>query len=146
MNVSMHNSTITGFHGGKSLQVSLRSQPGLTSPRPGAYFLHPPLKDPIFGMFAVLTPAGAQVDTGPTQVLIGLITASLAKGGAKATGITPQSGDSAAVATFLVNQNPGAFVLSNRNLQGKNSLLVITGFADLIEALRSGGGLAVQVR
>ena len=51
--------TITGNLAGKLIHFSARPGRGGGQPPPGNYDIHPPLNDPVYGMIAVMTPAGA---------------------------------------------------------------------------------------
>jgi hypothetical protein len=163
--------TITGLVGGRNLYCVTRTDGSL--PPPGNYWIAAPTDDPVFGMVAVMVPAAAQGD--PAASGFKVISPAVGGFGFKSSGgavsaqkivnygasafkvISPAAGayqveNPAAGAYQVENQAANAansadntFVLSARTIPGRNSIVVPSGFADLMDALLTAGGTTVTV-
>jgi hypothetical protein len=113
-------STVHTFVGGKIVHLQFR--PFRNGPTPGNYVLLPAIQDLIYGRIVLMVPRGA-------------VTGSLA---AKAY-LSGNPGSVSQKDGFPGISRGGSFVLSERPIPGMNTLVVTSGFADLIGALGSSG-------
>jgi hypothetical protein len=164
--------TITGNLAGKLIHFSARPGRAGGQPPPGEYDIHRPVNDPIYGWLALMTPS-AGLNAGQALALRGFKSfatkeketpvsmfqkvepamknclapaikqcyspkTNLADGGRFASGRL----------TFKDTKDPSSsqvFVLSSRPILGQNSLVVMIGHADLMDALQAAGGASVTV-
>jgi hypothetical protein len=159
--------TITGNLAGKLIHFSARPGPAGGQPPPGNYDIHPPVNDPIYGMVALMTPSGglkARHITGKLKIFtrpekdvpVSMFQkvepamkncvapamkycyspkTNMADGGRFASGANEAKDPSSSQ----------VFVLSSRPILGQNSLVVMIGHADLMDALQAAGGASVTV-
>jgi hypothetical protein len=114
------SSIISGIVGGKVLHWAMRlSQAGTNLPS-GEYHILPPQNDLIYGTIALVVPAEKWEAPGGRIAI-------------KHAARSPTVGTEA------------AFVLSDRPIRGRNSVIVQSGFADLMDALKVSGGATLQV-
>jgi hypothetical protein len=164
--------TITGNLGGKLIHFAARPGRAGGQPPPGNYDIHPPVNDPIYGMVAVMTPAGAAPGLSAASLNYGKVAGALSqKWGAPANkvvgAVSEKYGAPSGKLGFAASEKwapsdkagaPGwntvksgtpaggqVFVLANRPIMGQNSLVITLGFADLMDALGAAGGASVQV-
>ena len=154
-----------GNIGGKELHFTARPAKHGAHPPPGHYQIHAPTHDPIYGMVALMTPLGPQVAAGAKLVdkersadkfmpsydkfaPLGI------KDSPAAGKVAPPSYDwikaGKGMGAVGIKDRPGTyanhtFVLSSRPILGQNSLVVMVGFADLMDALHAAGGASVSV-
>jgi len=163
--------TITGLVGDRNLYCATRTDGSL--PPPGKYWIAAPTDDPVFGMVAVMVPAAAQ--GSPAASAFKVISPAVGtygfKSGSPAASaqkiISPAAGayqvenpaagayqvESKAAGGYQVedpaanaaNSADNTFVLSARTIPGRNSIVVSSGFADLMDALQAAGGTTVTV-
>jgi len=156
--------TITGSLGGKFLHCTMRPPQGGALPPAGDYEILPPVSDPVYGRLAVMASVGGSGATKDPDkgTVIGqkwfrkpdaakfwekpLATAVSGKVFQKplATAVSDRR------IAFKPDQTPGAagaqvFVLSDRPVLGRNSIVVGSGFADLMDALQTAGGARVTM-
>jgi hypothetical protein len=131
--------TIIGNIAGKALHVTMRLSQVGPAPPAGAYDIHPPVNDPIYGLIALMTPSTSSPGAAVTH------TTKMEGGGMTATEkvFRPQ-------ASFFIKQGGmtstgQVFVLSSRPILGQNSLVISHGFADLMDALTAAGGASVAL-
>jgi hypothetical protein len=150
-----------GNIGGKELHFTARPAKNGAHPPPGHYQIHPPTNDPIYGMVALMTPLGPQVPSGAKEFNADKFMPSHAKFAPVGVKDSPVAGKFAPPAydwikagkgkgAVGVKERPGTlanhtFVLSSRPILGQNSLVVMVGFADLMDALQAAGGASVTV-
>ena len=117
--------------------------------RPGAYTLHSPQKDPIYGVVVLMTPGAAAPGAASVSSLTGKRIHYANSPTTVAANVTLPSGSSAA--NYKINEGrPGAsqdatYVLSDKAIAGRNSIVVTHGFSDLISALQANGVIEVAV-
>jgi hypothetical protein len=161
--------TITGNLAGKLIHFSARPGRAGGQPPPGNYDIHPPVNDPIYGLVALMTPSGGpnagqaftakvfkvfatkeketpvsmfqKVEPAMKNCLAPAFKycyspkTNLADGGRFASGAKEAKDPSSSQ----------VFVLSSRPILGQNSLVVMIGHADLMDALQAAGGASVTV-
>jgi hypothetical protein len=165
--------TITGNLAGKLIHFSARPGQGGGQPPPGNYDIHPPVNDPIYGMVALMTPSGGpnagqaftakvfklfatkeketpasmfhKVEPAMKNCLAPAFKYCFAPKTNMADG-----GRFASVSWRTMKDTKSAlsspvFVLSSKPILGQNSLIVMVGHADLMDALQAAGGASVTV-
>jgi hypothetical protein len=149
--------TFVGNIGGKALHFTARPAQSGAQPPPGNYQIHRPMNDPIYGMVALMTPVGIQAGNAGKFVPGRDYTAPAFTYSAPAgAGYDPgfkvvfAPGYLQVVAPGRDYTAPAAiasaiFVLSSRPILGQNSLVIMVGFADLMDALTAEGGATVRV-
>jgi hypothetical protein len=126
---SMASGTINGNIGNKNIRIVVRPAQAGRGPTAGNYIINPPVNDPIYGMVAMMTPSTSSAQSpGATNMLKWKLTSPTAI----KTVTTAPKGTAEQV-----------FVLSSRPIPGQNSLVVSSGYADLMDALRAAGGASV---
>ena len=166
-------SILTGNLGGKSVNCAIRQVLG-GHLQPGTYHISVPIKDPIHGMTAQVTPvevrgydatrasmphlsSAVQVskvvvrgyDPVKKKEIVGTA-ASKSHLGDAALGIHAPSpvlskGKWGDIVSEKVGPGRMMFVLCDKPVLGRNTLIVSMGFADLIEALHSSGGATFTI-
>jgi hypothetical protein len=126
---SLASGTINGNIGNKNMHIVVRPAQAGKGPATGNYIINPPVNDPIYGMVAMMTPS-----TSPTQSPNVAIKTHLTAPTAYKHSTTAPTAAAGQV-----------FVLSSRPIAGQNSLVVSSGYADLMDALRAAGGASVTV-
>ena len=146
-------SLIAGNLGGKQVNCAIRQVQG-GHLAPGTYHISAPIKDPIYGTTAHLTSA-AQLssvevrgwDPDKRKEVVGaaakfhMPSAFVIKGtfrGAQSDVVTEKVG-----ADHISSGQ--VFVLCDKPVLGRNTLVVSMGFADLMDALQSSGGATVTI-
>lgn len=158
--------TITGSLGGRFLHCTMRPPQGGALPPAGDYEILPPVSDPVYGRLAVMAPVGGSFNPpaagcrsypAVTQKLFFKPDAAKFWEKPLATAVSGkvfQKPLATAVSdrriAFKPDQTPGAagaqvFVLSDRPVLGRNSIVVGSGFADLMDALQTAGGARVTM-
>lgn len=136
------NGTVTGFIANKA--ISFKTQPATTGSKPpaGNYVIHPPVNDPIYGLVALMTPVGSSGSGNAMgKVYISPILTE--------TKINTELAVAKLAGPAFIKTGPlkpkVVFVLTSRPISGQNSLVVTSGFADLLDALQTAGGTTVTV-
>jgi len=143
--------TIAGSLGGRFLHCTMRPAQGGALPPAGDYEILPPMNDPIYGRVALMVPVGVAgaIRTGLTMEKAVQSSVAFLK-----PDVTPtakgQKDYEKPMAARRMGHPPGAaggqaFVLSDRPVLGRNSIVVSSGFADLMDALQTSGGARVTV-
>jgi hypothetical protein len=128
---SVASGAINGNIGNKNIRIVVRPAQAGRGPAAGNYMINPPVNDPIYGMVAMMTPSTSSAQS---------------PGGAQMWKIKLSS--PTAIKTSITAPNVAGeqvFVLSSRPIAGQNSLVVSSGYADLMDALRAAGGASVTV-
>lgn len=147
--------TLIAHIGGRTFHLMIQPR---GAPPPGNYDIHPPVQDPVYGMLALMLPAAgpaaphgekdwkywtyqpamhanAPAALSPYQP-VKLGSPAYAKMVSPAAGLSrPES----------PSQGPQVFVISDRPIPGRNAVVISSGFADLMDALRASGGATIQV-
>ena len=140
--------TLTGGLGGKFLHCTMRLGQGGDFPPAGDYEILPPISDPIYGMVALMVPArglGAKDIFKYEKPL--LEHKDWAGGG----GVPSVCAYEFYVHIKGEDESPSSkggrqiFVLSDKPVLGHNSIVLNSGFADLLDALQTSGGAMVEV-
>ena len=123
MNLTLSNNTLSGNLMGTPVYGMTRSPFGGASPPAGVYAISPPVSDPMFGMYAILTP----------------VTGASSAGGSSLVGAYGKF--------FRKAERPPdpVFVLSDRVIPGRNCIVMSLGFADAMSALQSAGGGQITI-
>lgn len=125
------SNVISGLIGGTPIHCTFR--PGGAVPPPGNYDVLPPTDDPIYGRCALMV---RQEGQGPSSTFDPTKRAAPAL---RMWGAFPALD----VASFP--SSGSGFVLSDRPIPGRNCLVCVSGFADLMEGLESSGGASIQI-
>jgi hypothetical protein len=139
MNLTLSNNTLSGNLMGTPVYGMTRSALGGASPPAGLYNISPPVSDPMFGVYAVLTPV-----TGGSSSL-----ASTGKHFDRKL-FDPVNFDHKHFFPKLqIPKGPGTLsqvlVLSDRVIPGRNCIVMSLGFADMMSALQSAGGGQITI-
>jgi hypothetical protein len=150
--------TFIGNIGGKALHFTARPAQSGAHPPPGNYRIHRPINDPIYGMVARMTPASDALDplhfqmTAPAFKDQGAPAYDWIRAGTgmntlaeKPMGDRPSALKPWASRPSAMQPTGFVFVLSSRPILGQNSLVIMVGFADLMDALTAEGGATVRV-
>jgi hypothetical protein len=163
--------TITGNLAGKLIHFSARPGHAGGQPPPGNYDIHPPVNDPIYGMVALMTPS-AGLTAGPALVgrndkwsaareketpasvfhkvepaMKVCVAPAIKYCFAPKTNMADGGRFASAWWTTkdIKGTAPPVFVISSRPIMGQNSLVVMIGHADFMDALQAVGGASVTV-
>jgi len=136
--------TITGNLSGKFLHCTMRPPQGGALPSAGDYEILPPVSDPIYGRLAVMAPVGGLGATKDVDKSRSACSGFFEKPDAAPRAMSGRRMD------FEPDRTHGAgggqvFVLSDRPVLGRNSVVVSSGFADLMDALQTSGGARLTV-
>jgi hypothetical protein len=139
-------STISGNLGGKQVNCAVRQVQGGFLP-PGTYHISVPIKDPIHGTMAQVTPVEVRgYDPAKKKEIVG--TSAKLHMPTAISAYKPH-GLSADVVTEKVGADHTVhgqmFVLCDKPVIGRNTLVVSMGFADLMEALQISGGATFTI-
>jgi hypothetical protein len=135
MNLTLSNNALSGNLMGTPVYGMTRSAFGGTPPPAGIYDISPPVGDPMFGMYAILTPVTGGAPGGGSSSVAGF-----GKFFHKPDDVFPK---------LQIPKGPGSpsqmLVLSDRVIPGRNCIIVSLGFADMMNALQSAGGGRITI-
>lgn len=148
MQLKFSKNAITGNLAGKPIHCVARITEGTGSPLAGVYTIPPPMRDPVYGLTALLLP----LEQGGTRTAAGINYIKWCVQ-AKATALAdkwiemPSALASAAAggAAEAKARAAGVLVLSDKPIAGRNCLVVSLGFADLMLGLEASGGATLTV-
>ena len=157
---------LSGSIGGKHLHIVTRPAHGSAALPAGEYAIHPPVIDPIYGAVALVVPtAGPSNPAGDTvsyiknapankwsapankySAPVNKLSAPTNKWSAPANKYSaPTDKWASPMPAGESGLNETVFVLSQKAIPGRNSIIVSSGFADLMDALHAAGGATITV-
>jgi hypothetical protein len=149
--LTLVRSMIRGSVAGKMVNCTVRSSPaGLTLPA-GQYLLRPAADNPVYGLvmsIEPMRPGGQELSswkTTPTALKMTPAGLKMDPAGLKmapASKVEPPAAKFDSPAAGF--QRSGAIVISDRPIAG-NSLVVTSGFGDLVEAVQRAGGVTLII-
>jgi len=131
LNLQPSSGLLQGMIGAAPIRVTLSVGAGAI-PQPGVYQILPPINDPIYGPVVLMAPA---------------IQTTGAAAQKQAISIPQKIAISSAIQTLTGSsiRSGSVFVLGSKAIAGYNTLIVTTGFADLLRALTASGGATVNL-
>lgn len=139
--LTLAKNSIFGTAMGRPVNAFTRDGGADAAPLPGEYGLLPPLDDPVFGTYIIAVPRGAgykpgydwrklstEPGTAPRHEGIKLPTARMIHWKLPAGA-----------------EGEAAFVLSKQPIPGRNCVVLVSGFSDLLDALRDAPDAALTV-
>ena len=163
LNFALSSSAISGTLAGMNLHCVAHATYGAPALVPGEYDVFGPIDDPIYGRFALLQPAAtpggpaatyketsAQKWMRPSPAAYKEVLAQKATVAPSASYKQTVAQKCLAVPSFSWKCMPsrgdtGAVVLTDRQISGRNCIVVTIGFADLMDALLSAGGARITL-
>lgn len=149
MQLKFSKNAITGNLAGKPIHCVARITEGTGSPPAGVYTIPPPMRDPVYGLTALLLPleqGGAPGTAAGINYIKGYAQAKASalaeKWAAPPSALVAAAGGSTAEAKAMAT---GVLVLSDKPIAGRNCLVVSLGFADLMLGLETSGGATLTV-
>jgi len=130
--------------------TSIFRQPSGKAIPPGNYILSAPMHNSVYGTFALLSPTREASPQGMLWIDLWIDIPVAASGKdwvssrESADWVTTRESAGWIDLPSVVNQ-PGVFVLLERPLAGRNTILITAGFAELTAALHQAGGATVTV-
>ena len=137
-NLKLQNGAMVGTLAGKPLFCFVQVKPGSVPPA-GKYIVRGPIDDPVYGRVAILTSASG---TGAGQPISAWFTRPPA---GAAVSYDMEAPGAAAFNCFMPAGAGGAFVLSGRAIPGANCLVVTSGLAEMMDALKLAGSAEITI-
>lgn len=152
--------TVTGNLAGKQVNCAISHVQGVHL-EPGNYHISAPIKDPIYGTLAQVSgvqvraydPVKKKEIVGSASAKLNTTAADFAKFHMPATNFAKFHMPATLLNSDVVSEKVGpdhvssgqVFVLCDKPVLGRSTLVVSMGFADLMDALQSSGGTTVTI-